>query len=78
MNENDIDVNECERRLDAYIDMLMKVYHVDGYGLADLIGMSHTWWTRNMNAPWDEKRITFFFGLANLTGISLSWLIAEK
>ena len=72
------DIEETrERRLDAYIEFLENAYQVDGYGLADLIGMSRSQWTRNMRAAWVDKRWSFFVGLASLTGISLDWLIAE-
>ena len=77
MNGNSKKVNEGERRLNAYVDMLMKIYGVDGYGLADLIGMNHAVWTRNVNAPWNKKRTSFFVGLASLTGISLAWFFPE-
>ena len=69
--------NKHEQRLDAYIRMLMIVYNVDGHGLADLIGMSHKKWDENIAAPWDEKKCSFLFGLAELTGIRLDWFVED-
>lgn len=74
---NNTKVNEGERRLNAYVDMLMKIYGVDGYGLADLIGMSHASWDWNMSASWNRKKTSFFINLASITGISLVWFFPE-
>ena len=63
-----------ERRIDAYIRFLEDVYQVDGYGLADLIGLNHATWTKNLNAPLGKKEWSFMVGLVSLTGISLDWL----
>ena len=69
---------ECEaerdRRLNAYIEMLETVYQTDGYGIADMIGVSKSVWTRNLNAPWGRKSFTFVGGLCHLTGLRTDWL----
>ena len=67
-----------ERRLNAYIEMLKTVYEVDEYGLADMLGMYRGTWTRNRNAPLDEKSPYFYTSLALVSGTSVSWLIGER
>lgn len=76
MTQNEI--NEVrERRINAAISMIKEAYQVDGYGVAALIGMSKNKWTRNEKAPWGKKTSSLYFGIAQLTGLSLSWLCAE-
>ena len=66
-----------ERRLEALINMIEDAYQVDGYGVAELIGMKKQTWTKEMRKPWGKKSCTLFFGLAELTTVRLSWLMCE-
>ena len=77
MTQNEI--NEVrERRLAATIEMAMKAYDVDEYGLAELIGMKRSTWTRYKRLPWGKKGCSLFFGLAQLLKMSPSWFFAEE
>ena len=64
-------------QLEYCISEVEHLYGVEGYGIAELIGMSKWKWTRNQNLPWGKKNISLFLGLSELAGVSLSWLIAE-
>ena len=73
------ELNEVrERRLEACIEMACKAYDVDEYGLAELIGMKRSTWTRNKRAPWGKKGCSLFIKLAQLLEMSPSWLFAEE
>ncbi|ACV21873.1 Uncharacterised protein [Slackia heliotrinireducens] len=72
------EINEVrERRLAACINMVKEAYQVDGYGVAELIGISKSTWTRYERAPWGKKGFGLFVGLSELTTVKLSWLMAE-
>lgn len=72
------DTTEAERRLDAYIEMLKAVYDLDEYGLADMLEMKHQTWTKYRRAEFGQKGATTTFRLAQITGISVSWLFCEE
>lgn len=72
------DETEAERRLDAYIEMLKTVYGLDEYGLADMLEMKHQTWTKYRRASFGQKGATTTFMLAQITGISVSWLFCEE
>lgn len=75
---NETQLNETrERRLAACIKMVEDAYQVDGYGVAELIGMSKRAWTTAQKSPWLEKRLELFVGLYNLTGVRVSWLFCD-
>lgn len=66
-----------ERRLSACIKMVEDAYQVDGYGVAELIGMDKRTWTRYKRLPWGKKGANLIMGLCQLTGVRPSWLCAE-
>lgn len=64
-----------EQRFNCYIEMLKNVYSVDEYGLADIIGLRHCEWARRRNKGWKEYSVKMIKGLADLTGVSVDWLM---
>ena len=72
------DRSAAERRATAYLDFLMTAYGTDAHGLADLAGIPRGTMTKFINAPWERKSVSVFFTLAQLTGISPSFLFAEE
>lgn len=66
---------EIQLRFNQYIDMLKNVYSVDEYGLADKIGVRHCEWARRRNKGWKEYSVKMIKGLADLTGVSVDWLM---
>lgn len=69
------DLETASRRLDAYIEMLKVAYQVDEYGLADMLGIHRGTWTKFRRADFESKGIWKTFELADLTGISIDWLL---
>lgn len=68
-----------DRRLQAVIDMAKTAYQVDGYGLAEMLGMSKAAWTRSTKSGhWRGVTCKVYFGLCELTGIRPSWIFAEE
>lgn len=72
------DKEAAERRTNAYLDFLMAAYGTDAGGLADIAGIPRGTLTKFMNAPWGKKSVTVLFALAQMTGISVSFLFAEE
>ena len=78
MSTNDVNICEGERRFNAYLTMIEDIYHVHGYALADLVGIKRTTWTRNMNAPWYQRKTSFISALAGLVGVPLDWFFPDE
>ena len=72
------DREAAERRTNAYLDFLMAAYGTDAHGLADIAGIPRGTLTKFINAPWGNKSATVFFTLAQMTGVSVSFLFAEE
>ena len=72
------DHEAAERRTSAYLDFLMAAYGTDAHGLADIAGIPRGTMTKFINAPWGKKSVTVLFTLAQMTGISVSFLFAEE
>lgn len=72
------DKEAAERRTNAYLDFLMAAYGTDADGLADIAGIPRGTLAEFMGAPWDDKSTAVFFKLAQMTGISVSFLFAEE
>ena len=72
------DREAAERRASAYVDFLMAAYGTDAAGLADVAGIPRGTLTKFINAPWGDKSIAVFSTLAQMTGISVSFLFAEE
>jgi len=68
---------EAERRISLYIELCKEVYKTNEHGIADLAGIPRATWTRNRKAHFGQMSAGFIIKLAALTGISISWLIAE-
>lgn len=66
---------EIQQRINAYIDMLKNIYSLDEHGLADKLGIRRAEWTRRRNKGWKDYSVTMLKGLANLTGVSVDWLL---
>lgn len=67
----------AEGRISVYVDFLMAAYDCDLRGLADVAGMPRQTLTKFMNAPYEQKGIFTLGKLADLTGVSLGWLVAD-
>ena len=72
------DREAAERRVTAYVDFLMTAYDTDAHGLADVAGIPRGTLTKFISAPWEKKSVTVFFTLAQMTGVSVSFLFAEE
>lgn len=66
------------RRLDAYLGFLLEAYGVDLPELADIAGLGRRELTVYSRASYDDKSSLIVLMLAELTGISVSWLLGEK
>jgi len=72
------DRETAERRMGAYVDFLMAAYDMDAHELADLIGVDRGHMTRFINSDFEHKNGSILASLIRLTGISASWLFAER
>lgn len=68
----------AERRIAAYIGFLMASYDTDARGLADIAGIPRGTLTKFINAKFDDKHVSVLFSLARLTGIKVSFLLADE
>lgn len=66
---------EIQQRFDLYIDMVKNVYNLDEHGLADKMGIRRAEWTRRRNKGWRDYSVKMIKGLADLTGVSVDWLM---
>ena len=67
----------AENRISVYVDFLMAAYGCDLRGLADIAGMPRQTLTKFMNAPYEQKGVFTLGKLADITGVSLGWLVAD-
>ena len=78
MQSIEYDEAAAECRIAAYIDFLMTAYGTDLHGLADVAGIPRQTLTKFTRAPYLQKSFFTLAKLAELTGVSLSWLAAEN
>ena len=78
MNKRNENNRLIDERIDSFIEMLKSVYHVDEYGLADMLGINRKAWTRGRNGGISKMGPQTFYKLNELTGVSIGWLLMEE
>ena len=72
------DDDKGARRLDEYLDFLLAAYDTDLDGLAEIAGISDEEMAAFVASEYLEKDAATIYQLANVTGISTSWILAQE